>query len=43
MVFGWSAGLSVQVSRVLGPGRDSTVGDASIGGPILVSEGEVAC
>ena len=41
VVFGWSAGFSVQLSRLLGPGRDSAVGDASVGGLLLVSESEV--
>lgn len=43
MVFGWSAGLSVQLSRLLGLGWDSAVGDASMGGPLLASEFEVVC
>jgi len=41
VVFGWSAGLSVQLSRLLGP--ESAMEDLSMGGAVLVSESEVVC
>lgn len=43
VVFGWSAGLSVQLSWLLGLEWGAAVGDASTNGPILVTEGEVGC
>ena len=43
MAFGWSAGLSVQLSRLLGLDLDSAVGDASMGGPLLAPGTEMLC
>lgn len=43
VVFGWSAGLSVQLSRDLDPCSDVAVGDTPMGGLMLVSEGELLC
>lgn len=43
VVWGWSPGFSVQLSRLLGTGRESTMRDPSMGEPIFVSGVEVVC
>lgn len=40
VVLGWSAGLSVQLSRLLEPGRGSAVEDALVGIAMVISEAE---